>query len=290
MKIKTIGLFTIIASMLWFTSCNTHEEELKQLQQQQDSLKKVLTEKDSVVDEFFSAFNEIQENLNTIKQKENIINVDATNFENTPEVKDQINKDIQTIYDLLQANKDKLKRLQRRMHSAGIKIKSLQKTIASLEKQLQAKDVEIADLKKKLEALNIQINVLETNVDSLSIENAKKEQTINTQDQQLHTAYYVIGSKKELLEKKIITKTGGFVGIGRIVKLQEELNTSYFTTIDIREMKEIPILAKKAQIVTSHPKSSYELVTKDGKVEKLIIKDPEKFWSISKYLVIMVKQ
>jgi DNA repair exonuclease SbcCD ATPase subunit len=291
MRMNILKLAVPIVAIMFLASCNNHEEELKQMQQKQDSLLQVLNEKDSVVDEFFSAFSDIQENLNTIKEKEHIIDISSTNAENSPEAKDQINKDIQTIYDLLQENKAKLKKLEKRLRGAGLKIKSLKKIIAKLEEQIAAKDTEIAGLKAKLESMNIQITALENNVDSLSIENAKKEEVINTQDTELHKAYYVIGNKKELLENGIITRTGGFVGIGRISKLREDFNKDYFTTIDIRDVKEITIASKKAELVTTHPEGSYEFVkNENGKlVEKLVIKDPEKFWSVSKYLVIMVE-
>ncbi len=290
MKVNILKLAVPFIAVLFMASCNNHEEELKQMQQKQDSLLQALNERDSIVDEFFSAFTDIQENLKTIKEKEHIIDISSTNAENSPEAKEQINKDIQTIYNLLQENKEKLRKLEKRLRGAGLKIKSLKKTIAKLEEQLAAKDTEIAALKTKLENMNIQITALEHNVDSLSIENVKKDETINKQDTELHTAYYVIGNKKELLENGVITRTGGFVGIGRISKLREDFNKNYFTTIDIRDVKEIPIASKKAELVTSHPAGSYEFVKNDdGKlIEKLVIKDPDKFWSVSKYLVIMV--
>ncbi len=287
---KKIFTWTLVAISILFSSCNNHEEELKQMQAQQDSLMQVINERDSIVDEFFNAFSDIQDNLNAIKAKENIINTNAINAENSPEVKDQINQDIQTIYNLLQENKDKLKKLEKRLRGAGLKIKALKKTIATLEKQIMEKDAEINELKSKLEAMNIQINALESNVDSLSIENAKKEETINEQDTELHKAYYVIGTKKELLKNGVITKTGGFVGIGRIAKLREDFNKDYFTTIDIRDVKEITIMSKKAKLLTTHPAGSYEFKTNEkGHVEALIIKDPDQFWSVSKYLVILAE-
>jgi len=250
----------------------------------------ILNERDSIVDDFFYTFSEIQDNLNTIKAKENIINLNAKNAEDAPEIKEQINKDIQTIYNLLLENKEKLKRLENKFKKAGLKIKALKKTIATLEKQILEKDAEIKQLKEKLDAMNIQITLLETNIDSLTIENIKKDETINNQDIKLHTAHYVIGTKKELYKNGIITKSGGFIGIGRIKKLKEDFNKDYFTTIDIREVKEIPIVSKKVKIITTHPKDSYELIKNEkGVVETLKINNPEKFWSISKYLVVIVQ-
>ena len=47
-------------------------------------------------------------------------------------------------------------------------------------------------------------------------------------------------------------------------------------------------MSKKAKIVTTHPSSSYSFDGPEGQVDNLIITDHAKFWSTSKYLVIVV--
>jgi len=290
MKNLVFVIFALIAMVLSFSSCNTHEEEMKALQLSKDSLLKQLNGRDSTINSFFDSFNDIQDNLATIKEKENIINMNASgDIESTPEMKDQIQNDIQSIYDLLQENKNKISKLQKRLRSSNIKIKALKETIDNLMKQIQDKDAEIGNLKQKLEEMNIQINILETNVDSLQGENQAKDETITQKENELNTAYYVFGNKKELKENGIITKEGGFIGIGKIAKLRNDFNTDYFTQIDIRTTKEIPLACKKAELLTTHPAGSYELVTKNNKVEKIVIKDEKEFWKASKYLVIVTE-
>ena len=290
MKNLAFVLLALMAMVLSFSSCNTHEEELKALQLSKDSLLTQLNGRDSTIDTFFESFNEIQDNLAAIKEKENIINMNASgDVESTPEMKDQIQNDIQSIYDLLQENKNKINKLQKRLKSSNIKIKALKETIDNLMQQIQMKDAEIGDLKKKLEDMNIQINVLETNVDSLQGENVAKDETITQKENELNTAYYVLGTEKELKANGVITKEGGFIGLGKIAKLRSDFNKDYFTEIDIRTTKEIPLICKKARILTTHPSGSYELVTKDDRVEKIVIKDEKEFWKASKYLVIVTE-
>ncbi len=280
----------LMAMVLSFSSCNTHEEELKALQLSKDSLLQELNGRDSTIDTFFESFNEIQDNLAAIKEKENIINMNASgDIESTPEIKDQIQNDIQSIYDLLQENKSKINKLQKRLKSSNIKIKALKETIDNLMQQIQMKDAEIGDLKQKLEDMNIQITILETNVDSLQGENVAKDDTITQKENELNTAYYVLGTEKELKANGVITKEGGFIGLGKIAKLRSDFNKDYFTEIDIRTTKEIPLICKKARILTTHPSGSYELVTKDDRVEKIVIKDEKEFWKASKYLVIVTE-
>ena len=111
--------------------------------------------------------------------------------------------------------------------------------------------------------------------------NNEKTNTINAQDKQLNTAWYVFGTKKELKEQRILD-SGDRV-------LQSNFNNSYFTKIDIRVEKEIKLYSKSARLLTMHPSSSYTLQQDANKQYVLRITNPQLFWSTSKYLVILVK-
>jgi len=104
----------------------------------------------------------------------------------------------------------------------------------------------------------------------------------------LNTAYYVIGTNRELKDKKIITGEGGFIGIGRTKDIMADLNMNDFVKVDITVVNEIPIMKKKINIITSHPNGSYRLEG-DKTVDKLVIVDAATFWSLSKVLVISAK-
>ncbi len=122
-----------------------------------------------------------------------------------------------------------------------------------------------------------------------TIENIQKDSTIIDQGDKLHTAFYVIDNKKNLKEKGVLTKDGGFMGIGGNTKVK--MNDNEFTKVDTREILELSLnYAKKAKLITDHPEGSYELIQNaDEKFEKLVISDADDFWKMSKYLVIQVK-
>jgi hypothetical protein len=98
-----------------------------------------------------------------------------------------------------------------------------------------------------------------------------------------------VGSYKELSEENLIHKEGGILGIGAAKVLTDNIDQSKFLKIDKRELKEIPIRGKSPELVTNHDITSYEIVMKDDRAEKLIIHDPKSFWRDSQYLVILVK-
>ncbi len=71
--------------------------------------------------------------------------------------------------------------------------------------------------------------------------------------------------------------------------LRSNFNQDYFTKIDIRVDKEIKLYSRSAKLLTSHPAESYKLEQDANKQYVLRIENPSKFWSTSKYLVILVK-
>ena len=142
-----------------------------------------------------------------------------------------------------------------------------------LRAELDAKDIHIAELDEKISGLN-------SNVSTLTNESAQKSQQISQQDKQLHTAWFVFGTKSELKEQNILKD-------GQV--LQSNFNKEYFTKIDIRVDKEIKLYSRSAKMLTAHPASSYTLQRDANKQYVLRIINPDQFWSTSKYLVILVK-
>ncbi len=284
--IKTLIIIAILAiSPAFFTSCGNGDE--KEINPLADSLALIngdlngqLTEKEKAVQEFVGAFNEIQENLNAIKEKEKMI-AGNTKSGDIKSKEDQIKEDIQAIYELMSKNKNKLARVQKKLKNADSKIAGLEQMIANLEAQLNEKDVQINDLKNTIETLNIELSNLQMNFEEV-------EEEVEVKTNKLNTAYYAIGTSKELKEKNVITKEGGFIGLGKTSALKSDFNKEYFTKVNITELTSIPLGAKKVKILTTHPSASYKLVG-EKPIEKLEILNAEDFWGASKYLVIIIE-
>jgi len=283
----------LIPVMLLASGCN--QKKIDRLQAQNDSLRAVGTDKDSNISEFVSTFNEIEANLDSIKQVEKVIDKSAKAGEVKGSRKEQIKSDIKYIYDLQQKNRKMVAELSAKLSKTSKHAAQLQKMIDNLNASISEKDVQIAQMTDELGKLNIQVkdlNVkvtdLNTNVDNLSADNAKKQADIDAKTEALNTAYYVIGTNRELKDKKIITGEGGFIGIGRTKDIMADLNMADFTKVDITKVNEIPIMKKKINIITSHPANSYK-IEGEKTADKLVILDAKAFWSLSKVLVISAK-
>lgn len=251
---------------------------------ERDSLNKVIAQKDNEINDIMSTFNQIEEGLREIGQAEGRISV-ARDGEGASRTQ-RIAENMQFIQQTMQQNRELIDKLRTQLRESSINGEQLKKTIESLALQLEEKDKQLQQLRAELDAKDIHIMDLDekianlnTNVSNLSIESAKKSETISAQDKQLHTAWFVFGTKKELKDQQILKN-------GKV--LQGNFNKEYFTKVDIRVDKEIKLYSRSAKMLTSHPSSSYTLQRDANKQYVLRITDPQLFWSTSKYLVILV--
>lgn len=279
--------FLLLLIPVFVASCGREaKKKAEELQARTDSLMNQTTQKDEAINEFVRSINDIQGTLDTIKMKENIINLSTEhNGELKQTAKDQIKTDIQSIYSMMLKNKDQLAKLTQKLKSANMKVDELQKMVSHLEKDIAAKTAEIEDLRDKLQKINIKFEAASLKIDTLSKtvnEQGQKlnnqTQTIAQQEEALNTAYYVIGTNKDLKKNGVIKK-------GDILT---DFNKELFTKIDVRKTTEISILSKKAKILSSHPSSAYKFTGDKKVIQSLQILDYKAFWSNSKYLVIMV--
>jgi len=287
-------LVILVMIIPFFMACN--QEEIKKLNQKNDSIAAVVVQKDASLDEFLSAFNEIQSNLDSIKAKEQIISGQTKGGKELgTNAKNKIKNDIESIYQLLIDNKAKLANLKKRLGNSNWKIKQLDKMIDRLNTQLETKNVEIDSLRGDLANLHIQVADLTSNIKSLEDAKLKTEEELKSKEENLakeilmkNEVWFTLGTKKELLAANVIKKEGGFIGIGTVAKLKSNFEKSIFTKADKRELKTIPCPGKKVFMITDHPEDSYTFVGEEDD-RKLEITNQEKFWSISHYLVIRIK-
>lgn len=270
--------FLISASALLLASCN-HAEENKEKAASQT----VVANRDSSIYDFIASFNEVERNLDSITRKQHMITITTknTSVELKTDQKTRINNQIAAINHLMDVNRKKIADLDKRLKTSSHRNVELEKTIGTLNNQINQKDLELAIMNEVLNQFHAKIAQLQVTVGSL-------EGTVAEQNNELHTAYYIVGSSKDMQREKIIDREGGLLGIGKTSKITENVNNKSFTRIDYTKMIRIAVNSNDIKIVTSHPTDSYTL-DKDNKkmVKDIMITNPEKFWSASKYLVII---
>lgn len=285
---KLLFLFGIIALI---SSCGPdYESEVERLKREQDSIKVAEATKDSIINSYMVDINEIQNNINSLIQQEGIM---MKGNINSPELnvnqKTKIINNIAVIRSLIDENKKKLANLKYKISKSNIKIEELENMIASLYEELDQRDSSIASLNTSVNNLQIEIGKKTEELELAKKANTNQSQEISEKVNLLHTAYYVVGNYKDLRDKKVISKKGGLLGVGKSKSIVQDFNESAFTKIDYTSSKLIDIVSKHVEIISTHPANSYKLVKQDDKIMALDITDPEKFWSASKYLVVVTR-
>ena len=282
---KKLLLVACVAAFC-LTGCNNGKNDsAAQNTAQADSLNGIIAQKDSEINDLMGTLNEIEEGFQQISEAEHRVSL-AKDGEGVNK-KQKLKEDIQFIADRMKQNRELIAKLQKQLANGTLKGAQLQKTIEGLQKQLEEKDAQLQTLREELDkkdihiaALDETVNNLNTKTNRLTAESNQKTETINAQDKQIHTAWYVFGTKKELKEQSIIqdgkVMTGNF-------------NKNYLTKVDIRNLSEIKLYSKSAKLLTTHPSSSYSLVRDANKQYTLRITNSQLFWSTSKYLVVLVK-
>ena len=282
---KRIILFAACAMALSACQDSVNQTQSAALAQKVDSLTKVNVQKDNEINDMLSTLNDIEEGFREISEAEGRVTV-ARRGEGANATA-RISENMQFIKSTMEQNRELINKLRQQVRQGGIASEQLKRTVENLTAQLEAKEAELQNLRSELEARDIHIAELDEQVASLNEDvsvlqddNQHKQETINTQDKQLHTAWFVFGTKNELKEQNIL-KSGEV--------LQDNFNKDYFTKIDIRVDKEIKLYSRDAKLLTNHPAGTYTLDRDANKQYVLRINDPQRFWSTSKYLVIQVK-
>jgi uncharacterized coiled-coil protein SlyX len=168
-------------------------------------------------------------------------------------------------------------------------MKVLQNKISDLEASMKQNESEISELKTSLVNKKFEVEQLNTQMIVMKDTIAKKDEKISTQTYEMNKAFYTCGTYKELKAKGLLTKEGGFIGLGKTESLTGNFADTSFVQIDITKTNSIIVNSKSAKLISEHPAGSYEFIHDNNKMIRSIeIKDPTLFWKISKYAVVEI--
>jgi chromosome segregation ATPase len=229
---------------------------------------------------------DIQEGFRAINEAEGRVAI-QTGVEGVTDAQ-RLKEDLQFIQQKMEENRKQIEQLQKKLNASGSEAASLRKVLANLQQELADKTASIAALHSELAQKNFRIAELDsavvmltTDVNTLQEITDAQHEVIEQQVTQLHTAWYVYGTAKELKEQNILKD-------GKVMS-SADFNKNYFTEIDTRDDSVFPLYAKHAKLLTVHPAGSYEFTKDESKQLTLSIIDAEAFWSVSRYMVILVR-
>ena len=277
-------------------SCVSNSETVSEESRRIDSLQSVLSSKDqainslefqklnddSIVNLYALYIQKIKDNINEINKQELIINNKKNNPDFIEKDTTDIIKSIKILSKKIQENESMILALNNAVKLEKNKNSQFVSKVTDLREEIAQSNREIYYLKEELNSMNASF---ETVFKKYNLQNKK----ISDLNQKLNEVAYVIGSKSELLDNGVLTKSGGLIGIGKTRKLNSDLNTDYFTYVSKYEFPYIPLGYKTVRLMTAHPTSSYRLSNSNEIIDSLIIINQDDFWRNSKFLVVEVK-
>jgi len=286
MKKVALGSLVVFALIL-SPSCVKNSSEYKQLQAEKDSLALVNAKNATDMEEILSILNDVEDNFKSIKTAENYLSVQSNNpGELAPTAKQRIQSDMKFVTETLDKNRQKITELEKKLKNSSIQSTQLRQTVANLRTELDQKTMALVALTDELGLKNQQITELSANVGNLSkdvqelrAQSSAQQETINQQEKVITTVYYCFGTSNELKKQNILVNG----------QLGTNFNRDYFIKInDFKKLSVIQLLAKSGKLVSSHPAGSYEFMKDANNQVELHITNPVAFWSLTKYLVVLV--
>ena len=204
----------------------------------------------------------------------------------------------------------KIQLLVARLDSSENRIESLRARATKLSKQDQTLLRQVADYQKSMNGMrtqleqqrgefqavidkqNSQISDLTTTNTQLATKSQALTDTVTTLVSEKNTAYYVIGTKDELIKKGVLVEEGSkrfWVLGGRTVQPARTFDVGAFTRIDRTRDSVIALPAGEYQILTRQDaKFAAPFSVKGQKIAGgLKISQPEQFWEPSKFLILL---
>ena len=189
----------------------------------------------------------------------------------------------------------RLREAETQLAATERRARRLTRTVDSLSAENSAAKSSITDLAAVVAAQRDTITALTTRVEGLTTENLVLSDSVYHLTDDHNTAYYAIGTRRELLARGVIVEDGhrSIPVFGRrAVQPARRLPLGEFTAIDRTATRRIPLpRTDKSYRIVSRQNLS-QLTSRVGGQEvkgSIAIASPEEFWEPSRYLIVVEK-
>ncbi len=202
---------------------------------------------------------------------------------------------------------ERLKQLRQRLSARQSELQRARDSVVALRGESSAASQLLRDVQARLAERDKEIVAFETEVRTLReanvqlvYEKSALTDTVRQVESKANRVFYVVGTKRELLDRRIVTEEGGsrallVVRLGETLVPARTLEESTFTLADKRETLTIPLPRqdKSYRIVSRHDAGLIEAERKDNdgsfRGPSVRITDPATFWAASPFLIIVEK-
>ncbi len=301
---------TVLLLFILVSGCNDGLDP-KVLSQQNDELRAQLSMSAEYVDNVTGIIDEIQQNLFRIEQREGILSSvpiagEGSESAVAANVRDQVITGLADIDAYIVENREKLDDLTAKMEKSQYRIGSLERLVTNLKAAVSNKEKEMEDLKMSLTQSQRKVASLETVVavkdsviedNSAKIEAQEEELTsqlelLRKQEEDLTTAWYVVGTNDMLKQTGIINeKRAGFLKLRKKREVVDPDKKHFRKIRTFQNKLQLAADVGKVEVLSQHKnlKDSY-MVEYGDDATTFVIRDLDKFWNVSKYLVLKVER
>lgn len=290
-----LGTIATMLVMLLAGACERGPDPA--LQARLDELTAAAAERDSLltqVAENARLMSEISAELVTVADRERLARIAQEAESPIAAGRDSLRIMVKDVTTRLGAMEERLAVSRRRLRALT---RLSDSTKAALEQAMGDLSATIENQKSTIAFLAARVEALQNENVRLASEKAALADTVEQLVEVQNTAYYVIGTKDELVDKGIVTEEGGsrvlfiFGRRGTTLVPARELDPADFTAIDMQATTEIELPDSGAAYrVASRQNLAFlaEPPDRDGKVRGVLhITSPEEFWMPSKFLVLV---
>ncbi len=273
-------------------SCTTvkDSDDYRKLATEKATLEEQIRIREKEIEDITGSLTRIDSNL--MKISENVEVMDGVKLRELVKKPGEIDLMITEIGDYVQQNNVMIADLEKKVRESKTINTSLKSMISLKNQQVDEKEKQIQELLASIEALHKDFKVAVADRDSV-IANVRRQMsdtktqlvstqaTVKAKEEELNTGYITFGTKQELAQKGVIQS-------GSKVVLSTQLENSDFKPVNIQTIEELDLgVTKRQKMATSHPTDTYYFVKTDGRTLLKIVDKP-KFWSISRYMVVVI--
>jgi hypothetical protein len=294
--------FLAIALVLGTTACNQEaEKRANAAEAQLTQMQEVAAAKDSLTRELMattSFMTELNDELAKVKPAKGSKVSTGETVVPLEEYRAGMIAKISDLRTRLDENEKKLNSTQSRLRKLTAGNAEMTRQIAAYDSMVTSYKTLMDQQRTQIAVLTEQVGLLEHRNRMLFDENTHLTGRVSEMSTMANTVYYVLGNKKELMEKGVVSQRGGSRVLGIGWRTGETLvpGTNFADDIFNRATKDATL-----EIALPNPEKRYRLVSpqnvnaletipqKDGsfKGESIRIKDPSTFWAPSKYLILV---
>jgi septal ring factor EnvC (AmiA/AmiB activator) len=290
-------IFAVVALAVIGSLLKARSDQAKRLEIQGREIIQFSAEKDSIAQQLgettqsiSNVYDQVSNIAGAVAVTRTLENIDNLNYKSQVVSKLAAISDVVTGYkEQMKATENRINMLKQRNSGFAQKVTVLEQTLAGLKKTIEQQEIRITQLTDELEITRAERDHYKAEALAKAKKLLEREEQLTTSQNELSTAYYIVGKIDDLSKAGYIEKKGSVLVFGGTWKPSDSLQVDdKFTKIDIRTMTDIPMTTKNYRIISAHDTKLLRPQPNDAPSTPYTVKitRPDRFWTQSKVLII----